>query len=172
MILLGSAPGVAIIAQEEEYRIKAEFLERFTRFIEWPSDSSVSDTTVPFVICVIGKNPFGDYLEAIAKTRKIKEKPIVVHYVAKFEEITTCHLLFISRSERADLVRILSAAEERSILTVGDTEGFSQKGVHINFYQSGGNVRFEVNDTVVQKSKLKFSARLLKLARIIEPREK
>jgi hypothetical protein len=36
---------VALSAEGQglEYRLKAELIERFTRFIEWPADSSVQD---------------------------------------------------------------------------------------------------------------------------------
>ena len=57
-------------AQESEYQIKAIFLEQFTRFIEWPISSPVSDTTKPFIITVIGENPFGPILERTYSNRK------------------------------------------------------------------------------------------------------
>jgi hypothetical protein len=47
-----------IHAQTDEYLLKAGFLERFTRFIEWPGETNIADNTKPFVISVIGENPF------------------------------------------------------------------------------------------------------------------
>ena len=46
----------ASAAQVPEYALKAEFLERFTRFVDWPGEH---DPRSPFVIGVYGSNPFG-----------------------------------------------------------------------------------------------------------------
>jgi hypothetical protein len=155
-------------AQESEYKVKAEFIERFTRFIEWPLDSQILDPSKPFVICVIGDNPFGNFLQEMAKNRKIKEKKTEVWIVTEFSRLKNCDLLFISKSEKNRLSEILAEIEGKPILTIGDTAGYAESGVLINFYQAQNSIRFEVNATAIQKSKLKFNARLLKLARIVE----
>lgn len=155
-------------AEEPEYKVKAEFIERFTRFIDWPADSNVVSSSTPFVICVIGDNPFGNYLQELAKTRKIKNRTIEVQIVTDFQRVKDCDLLFISRSEKDRLHEILAQTEGKPILTIGDTVGYAKDGVLINFYQEETNIRFEVNADAIQKSNLKFNARLLKLARIVD----
>ena len=155
-------------SQSREYQIKAEFLERFTRFIEWPGGSTVSDPAKPFYICVIGKNPYGNYLKDLATVVKIRKKQIALIDIDSVEEIRTCDLLFISKSQQAALPAILEFTGTKPILTVSDTPGFAEQGVLINFYQSEGFVRFEINPGAVDRSGLKFSSRLLKLGRLID----
>ena len=41
-----------------EYKIKGVLLEKFVDFIDWPDGSDISDKSKPFVISVIGENPF------------------------------------------------------------------------------------------------------------------
>ncbi|MCP4111057.1 MAG: YfiR family protein [Desulfobacteraceae bacterium] len=53
--------------------LKAAWLERFSRFVEWPEESGINDVSKPFVITVIGKNPFGKVLNQLYSTRKIKK---------------------------------------------------------------------------------------------------
>ncbi len=90
---------VVTFAQTSEYTIKAAFLERFTRFIEWPEEPAVSDTTESFVLGVIGENPFGSILEQLYATQKIKNKAVEIHSISNLDEISGCHLLFISKSK-------------------------------------------------------------------------
>ncbi len=157
-----------VLAQNREYKIKAEFLERFTRFIEWPADSTVSDLSSPFSICVIGKSPYGSYLEELADAVKIHKKEITLIEISSVDHAQGCNLLFISDSEKANLSAILTYTAHKPILTVSDSPGFAERGVLINFYEDAGFVRFEINTMSVQRSGLRFSSRLLKLGRLID----
>jgi YfiR/HmsC-like len=82
--------------------------------------------------------------------------------------INSCQIVFIASSEASRLPEVLTYTEGHPILTIGDTDGFASKGALINFYPSGEYVRFEVNSLAIQRSKLKFSSRLLKLARFVD----
>jgi YfiR/HmsC-like len=154
-------------ALDREYQIKAEFLERFTRFIQWPGNSSVSNTSAPFHLCVIGENPYGTYLQDLAAATKIQKKQLIIKEISSPEQAEICNLLFISGSEKDSLAQILSRTGHKPILTVADSPGFAQSGVLINFYEDAGFVHFEINQGAVQKSGLKFSSRLYKLGRLV-----
>jgi hypothetical protein len=167
IILFFAAPHLCF-SQDFEYKVKAEFLERFTRFIEWPDDSPLKDPQKSFCICVTGKNPFGSYLTEMAGHIKIKGKAVEIHEIEQLAaELPKCQILFISRSEKNKLADILKFTEDKPILTVGDTDGFAEDGVLMNFFNSGSYIRFEVNIDRAEKSKLKFSSRLLKLAKLV-----
>ena len=79
----------------------------------------------------------------------------------------SCHILFISSSEKKNIEEILTRLGNHDILTVGETEGFARKGVIINFFLEKKNVRFEINVDAATRSNLKLSSRLLRLAHII-----
>ena len=63
-ILTLLAPALAVVApapvhaggDDLEYRVKAEFIERFTHFIEWPP-TAFAGPDAPFVLCVVGDTP-------------------------------------------------------------------------------------------------------------------
>ncbi|MCP4117500.1 MAG: YfiR family protein [Desulfobacteraceae bacterium] len=152
-----------------EYEVKAVFLERFTRFIEWPGMNPVEKPLQKFVIGVIGKNPFGGFLEQIYSEKKIKDRKVEIRYIKKATESLSCHLLFISASQRRDLVQLLSFTEDKPILTVGDSKGFAEKGVLINFYMDKRMLRFAINEAAVRKSGLIMDYRLLQFAKIVKP---
>lgn len=167
--VLLSVPGQAR-AKTMEYKVKAEMLERFALFLEWPGSANIEDESTPFVIAVIGKNPFGLELEAVFSGRKIRDREIRIRYLSTPDEIEDCHVLFISSSEKESLNRIIARTRKRSILTVSDTKGFSEAGVLINFYLEKKNIRFEINETAAYESGFYISYKLLQLARIIKPR--
>ena len=155
-------------AQASEYRLKAVFLERFTRFIEWPEKTSISDTSKPFVIKIIGKNPFGDVLETIYSKTKIKNKPVKIYYISSLEEIEDCQILFIAASMESSLQQILKYTNEKPILTISDHQGFGQRGVIINFFIENNKVRFEINEKSLNQSGLYMSYLLLNVATVLK----
>ncbi len=153
-------------AQTKEYAVKAAFLEKFTRFIQWPENVS-ADSSQPFILGVLGENPFGSDLEHIFSRHKIINKSGRVRYLRSLEELDDCQLVFISRSMANSLDQILELTRDHPILTVADTKGFAEKGVHINLYHSGNTIRFEVNVEALRRSGLQVSYLLLNLARIV-----
>ena len=146
-----------------ESKLKAEMLERFTVFVEWPAFSNPT-----FQVGIIGTNPFGSKLEGVFRETKVNGKKAEIKTYTTPQGIGSLQILFISGSEAERLPEILAAVAGKPVLTVSDTEGFAEKGVMINFYQAGEYVRFEVNQRASQFSGLKFSSRLLKLARIVD----
>ncbi len=66
--------------------------------------------------------------------------------------------------------QILDAAHGGAVLTIGNTLGFAQRGVIINFYLEDQKVRFEINVDAAKREKLTISSQLLKLARIVTDR--
>jgi len=85
------------------------------------------------------------------------------------KESLSCHLLFISASQRRDLAQLLSFTEDKPILTVGDSKGFAEKGVLINFHMDKHMLRFTINESAVRKSGLIMDYRLLQFATIVKP---
>jgi hypothetical protein len=165
VLLAVGAPSRAL-ASELEYQVKAEFMERFTRFIDWP-EASFPAPDAPFVFCTVGEASFEGYLERLAAEHKVKGRPIVVRRISSSAQAEGCHLLFIAQSEQEHLKEILPQVAGKPILTVGDTSGFASAGVMINFYVERDFVRFEINMSAARKAGLKFSSKLLKLGRIV-----
>lgn len=167
VLLLLICIATAADAPSVEYRLKAELLERFTKYIDWPPNSLGSDPSAPFLIGIVGKNPFGSYLDRFSQAN-IKGKNVEVLEITQLSDVERCQVLFVSGSEEKKLGQILVRTSGKPILTVGDTDGYAQRGVLINFYRYEDYIRFQVNQAEVDKSGLKFSSRLLKLAQLVE----
>ncbi len=79
-----------------------------------------------------------------------------------------CQVLFISSSERPQIKEVLENLRGSNTLTVGDTTGFAQSGVAINFILEQDRVHFEINVKSAQKAGLKLSSKLLSVAKVVE----
>jgi hypothetical protein len=155
-----------------EHEVKAEFIERFTRFIRWPPRAFPSDSA-PFVIVVVGGNPFGDYLDRLVAGRQIHGRPVVVRYLDAVEHeaaISGAHIVYVTAGGMDDLRRIIVATSGRPVLTIGDLDGSAARGALMDFYLDGRQVRFGVNLRQVRRSGLEFRSGLLRLARLVATR--
>jgi len=153
-------------ADELEYPVKAEFIERFTHFIEWPA-SAFEGPDAPFVLCVVGETPMAQYLQRLAEHRRIKSRQVELRALKPNADLSACHLLFIAADARPYLKQILARVEGRPIVTVADSEGFARAGVLINLLlDPEGRVRFEISPHGARRCALTLNAQLLKLARL------
>lgn len=147
------------------YEEKAEYLEPFSRFIDWPPASTADDPSKPFKIEILGQNFFGPYLDKIYKGKKLKNKPVVIRYISKINEIDNPHFLFISKSMKDKISEIIAYIKNKPIITIGDTPGFCQAGVHINFCYDRLELRFEINEAAALAAGFNIRYHLLKLAK-------
>ncbi|MFN7138296.1 MAG: YfiR family protein, partial [Limisphaerales bacterium] len=147
LIALSVALGGAerLIAQDSpEYQIKAVFLYNFAQFVSWPEEA-FNGKEDPFVIGVIGKDPFGSSLDETVRNERINGRRMEVRRYRSVEEVKGCQILFISASEQPRLFQILDALEGRPTLTVGDTENFARNGGMIRFLSERNKIRFRIN---------------------------
>jgi hypothetical protein len=154
----------------KEYQIKALFLYNFAQFVEWPANAFPSAET-PITIGVLGDDPFGSDLDAIVQGDRSGNRALKVRRFQRVEEIDGCHILFISQTESSRLEQILSVLKGRSILTVGDAEGFSLRGGMIRFVTENKKVRMRINLDAAKRAGLTLSSKLLRPAEIVTDRK-
>ncbi len=168
LILVLYAASLCVQAESAEYRVKAAFMEKITDFINWPAISSVHDETVPFRVCVLGKNPFGGELQEMVNISRIKEKNTELVFLAgNGAAASGCDMLFIAHSKRQQLKQVLEQLDAGSVLTVSDTSNFASQGVMINLIFRDNRIRLEINTQAAQSANFKIGARLLKLASVV-----
>jgi hypothetical protein len=148
----------------EEYRFKSYFFQTIARSVEWPEEAGLDDPTKPFVIAVYGENPFGTQLDedyAGRRGRRIKGKKVEIRYPEKIEKIPGCHILFISGLSRKNLMKVLEFTGNKPILTIGETSGYAQRGVHIRISIKNDKPYLEINETAAREANLLLSSSLL-----------
>lgn len=151
----------------DEYTLKAIWLGKFSHFIDWPEKNvSNSDT---LCIGIYKTDPFNGLLEAIYHNRQIEGKPVKITHIHNLEELNGIHILFIPTNNTKQINAIIPQAQQKSILLIGDSDGYAEKGIHINFFLTDELVRFEINESSIRDSGFFVSYRLLNIAKIVEP---
>jgi hypothetical protein len=153
-----------------EYKIKAAFLYNFTRFVNWPPKAFPSPNE-PFVIGIIGKDPFGTYIDEIIKGEKVGERPIQVKRCQDIKDVTGCQILYINIPEQSRVKEIIAKTDQDNTLTVSDVNGFISCGGHFFFFKENNKVRIEINMEATKKSQLEISSKLLSIAKIVTEKE-
>lgn len=159
------APAPGALAPTE-YEVKAAFLYNFARFVEWPAET-FRDAGQPFVVAVLGRDPFGPVLDQTLSGKTVLGRRIEVKRGDRVEDVRGAHIVFVSASERARVPSILKSLKGQGVLTVGDMDGFAERGGTINFVLRGNKVRFEINPANAEESRLRMSSQLLKLATLV-----
>ena len=148
-----------------EYKVKAICVLNAARFIEWP-DSSFKAASSPFVIGVLGDNPFGPLLDAAVKGETIRKRKIIVRHLVLHEAAGECQILFISRSVQDHLKGILETQAGPSVLTMSEIDGFTRAGGMLGLSIDGGKIRFELNPAAAREARLRIDSQFLMLCHV------
>jgi len=163
--LCGIGSAAAAGAQPTEYQVKAVFVYNFSRFVAWPA-STFTSANQPFVIGILGDDPFGAHLDEAVHGEQVDSHPLVVRHFTDVAHIGPCQILFIDRSAAANLDLILAKLSHRSTLTVTDVQGAAMHGVMIQFETLDQRIHLRINPTSARAAGLTISAPLLQLAQI------
>ena len=149
------------------YVIKASYIYNFTKFIQWPAKSNSRKKIHEYKVCVIGENPFGSILHHLAEKHRLKEHPLEIKLDVSPYEFKECHILFISFSERFNVEKIVEQAGEWPVLILGDSLGYSERGIDINLLIVENKVTFEINQRGLEEKGFSVSSELLELATLV-----
>jgi hypothetical protein len=149
-----------------EYALKAVFLFQCTHFIEWPSES-FRDSESPFVIGILGQDPFSRNLEEAVRGESVEGRSIVIEHYSTVDQIKNCQILFISSTEENRVGDTLSSLRSRSILTVSDLNDFTAQGGMVQLDVVRNKLQVKINLNVTKSAGLTISSKLLRLAEIV-----
>jgi hypothetical protein len=175
LVLLLAGPATAPVSlaaaaapRSSEYTLKAAFLFNFTKFVDWPADT-FADEKSPFNLCVLGgDDPFGGSLDEVVANETVNGRPIAVRRAAREADLRGCQMVFLSRAQRDRQPEVLAGLRGSPVLTVGETDRFLADGGLIRFFLEANRlVRFEVNLPAVERTPLKISSKLLRLAKVV-----
>lgn len=148
----------------DEDELKATYIARFTEFIVWPPSAD----NKPFDICVLGADPIEAPLAKLPALIDVKGRALRVRRIDSTDTATSCEIVFVSGQKAVHMRALQKKLMNLPVLTVGDTPGLIEQGVLVNFYIEGDRLRFKIHLHLAQESGLKFSSRLLKIAKVEE----
>jgi len=160
--LVSQIPTLSFAGSIDEYTIKAAFIYNFARFTEWPDESK------ELRICIYGKDPFGSSIDKL-NGKQSNGRTIKVIRTRSIEEVKSCHIAFLNiiPPERRLFARALNNIEGSNVLTIADAEGVIGFGVMIGLNIDNNKVAFDVNHTVAKTTDIEISAKLLRLAKVV-----
>ena len=150
-----------------EYQVKAAYLFNFGQFVEWPPGAYPSPTA-PFVIGIVGDDPFGSMLDEVVRGETIGGHPLQVRRFRRVEDLTPCNILFIARSEAQNLEQTLRSLRGRHVLTVTDASGAGSREAIIVLLTENNRVRMRINLASARANALVISSKLLRPAEVID----
>ena len=165
LLLLLLMAGPAFAQKASEYQVKAAFLFNFSKFFEWPAET-LGQAGDPFVIGVLGTDPFGSSLKETIAGEKVMDHPMIVKRFNNAEEVDRCHILYINVPGKTS--EVLNALRGKSILTVSDDNEFTRNGGVIKFFTENEMIHFEINIHAAKEVNLSVSSKLLRIAKIYE----
>ena len=155
--------------QSLEYPVKAAFLYKFGAFVEWPP-AALDASPSPFVLCVVGDDPFGPALDQAVAGQHVGRHPVTVRRMARIDRgAPACHVLYAAGSKAQPAAQVLAAVQGEPILTVTDeTHGDGSHGV-VHFVLQSSRFRFEIDAHAASQNGLSISSKLLSLAVSVRP---
>ena len=163
-LILCGVYGDKINAQETDYKAYTLFVYNFMKYVEWPEAQSKGD----FILGVYGDSPIIKELEALATTKKIKGRNIVIRKCKTPEDTYGCHLVFIPASKSAIVKTIKEQTKDKPVLIVGEREGLAKKGAGLSFVTlDDDELKFDINKKEIEQHQLKIASSLISLGIVI-----
>ena len=140
----------------------AAFLYNCALFVEWPTGTAESGD---FVIG-ISDAPGSMVSQVMAAMigRKIKGRTVRVRSVKPEDDLAAYRIVFSSGDSKSTAA-LMGRIGDLPVLTVGDRDGFLSEGGLVHVSLDDERFQFEVDLARAQRAGLKFSSKMLGLAR-------
>lgn len=145
-----------------EYAVKATYLYKLAPFVNWPP-TTFAAADQPFRICVVGDDPFDDYLEKAVAGRSLGTHPFEVRRLETLTAAASCQIVFISHLPGQSIRQALDAVSGKPVLTVMDSAAPREGGI-VHFVIEHGRVRFVIDTGEAARNHLTINSKLLNLA--------
>jgi hypothetical protein len=146
-----------------EYEVKAAQTAKFASYIEWPSASRGG----ALVIGLVGRDPSAGGIERALSGANVSGRRVELRRVAPGDTagLRDCNIIFVSGTEEERAGEIIRQVQGYPVLTVGETGSFLALGGMLQFITVDGQIRFEANPRAAERSGLKLTSGLLRIAR-------
>jgi hypothetical protein len=150
----------------QEVEVKAAFLFNFAQFVTWP-ETAFATPQAPFVIGILGDDPFGKVLDDVVSGEAVAGHRLVVARFRRIEDVESCHVLFVAALSPAEAPQLFAKLTGAPVLTVGDADAFTAGGGMIGFRTERNRIRLRVNLAAASAAHLTISSNLLRGADIV-----
>jgi hypothetical protein len=174
LFALGLALRAPAAQEATPTQVKAAYLINFLRYTTWPEGAAPPRRELRVV--VLGSRGFAGTLRGLLRQPGGQPTPVVVVRLAPGisrdvlrRELGQAHAVFVETEAWPDSAAVLAELSGRPVLTVSDAPRFARLGGMLGLVQQGSRIVFDANPVAIRDSGLQVSAKVLKLARIVEP---
>ena len=154
-----------------EYKVKAGYLFNFARFIEWP-ERAFPSTNSPFVIGVLDGGEASPVLRSLFEGKQVNGRPVEVRSVFPETIGRDIHILLVTRAAGKTPEDLRKLAGSASMLMVGETDEFAERGGAIGFVREEESVRLALCLEHATEAGLKVSSKLSNVAKLVKSKRK
>lgn len=144
-----------------EAAIKATYLYKFAPFVTWPQTNAEDS----FVICVVGKDPFGEKLDRAVSGQYLENKPFRIVRMSHVTSSAPCHVAYLGGSKDQSVEHAVKALKGQPVLTVSEGD----RGAIVGYVLAQERVRFTIDLKSAKANGLTVSSKLLALALKVRP---
>ncbi|WP_439135825.1 YfiR family protein [Pseudomaricurvus sp.] len=152
-------------------KVKAVFVLNIAKFVRWPADV-VAAHKEHLTLCYYREDVLGSAYDVI-HDHTVDGRQLALQRITDADNLAVCDLLLLSEAGMEQYLRAPLVSGETPLLVVADltaheSTGKGYPGVHVALVRKGSKLGFDVNLSAAHRSGLKFSSRLLRLARIVD----
>lgn len=149
----------------DEYTLKAALMVKLLRFIYLPPNKL---NLTSLNLCVIGNNPFGNSLDKLT-AKPIDGIQIHIKNLNRYNK-EVCDFSFITETSAPALSTLLTDLKQHKSVTISDIPNFTKRGGMLELALSKADadkIEVLIHLENAQEQDIKFSAQLLRLARLV-----
>jgi hypothetical protein len=157
-------------ASLKEFELKAAYLYNFAKFTSWP-EGTFADESAPIVVGVMADERVGAALSKLVKGHPLNRREVLVRTLTRGDDARGLQVLYIDKTQETVLQSMAPAFSRTGLLTIGESERFSQLGGTIRLLVEGDRLQFEISAAAAQRVGLSLSSQLLMLAKTVRKPE-
>lgn len=156
--------------QLQQNKVKAAFVLNIARFVSWPAEV-VAAHGGQFTLCYYGEDVLGSAYDIIHQ-HAVNGRQLNRQWVDESQGVSSCDMLLLSAAGVRRYINAPLVPENTPLLVIADLtaqkiSGQAYPGVHVVLVRKDSKLGFDINLVAAQHAGLKFSSRLLRLARIV-----
>ncbi|MBU8891327.1 MAG: YfiR family protein [Bacteroidales bacterium] len=146
-------------AQSSLYEAEAGMIYNFTKFFDWPQTEKSDD----FIIGIFGSKDLYKEMVTVTKDKKNVTQNIVVKYFYNFNNISKCHVIFVTSSKSIHLREIYKKTGVHCLI-ISDSMTAIEKGAAIQFFLENKRLKYDFSQENALKHGLKFHSKVSEMA--------
>jgi hypothetical protein len=145
-------------AQTTNYQVYSLFVVNIAKYSSWP------DISGEFNITVFGKTKVHEELLK-QNGKSVGGHSIKINQIENVADIGHAQILYLADGKSGSLDEILKTTQGKSIMIICEREGLFKKGAGFSFViMENGTLRYDINNTELEKRQIKVSKNLTALA--------